>query len=68
MVSLLLLQSPKSKGFDVYIIFSYTNAEDAIWKNLHGGARGDHVQFSIEKMEVSTCEKLILFCTYSMLC
>ena len=32
MVSLLLLQSPKSIGFDIYVIFSYTNAEVAIWK------------------------------------
>ena len=46
-VSLLLLQSPKSNGFDVYVIFFYTDAELAIWKGStwsHGGARGDPVQ------------------------
>ena len=35
---------------------------------IHGGARCDPVQSSNEKVKVSTCEKLILFCIYNMLC
>ncbi|KAG2637771.1 hypothetical protein PVAP13_2NG537003 [Panicum virgatum] len=37
-------------------------------KDLHGGARSDPVQSSNEKVKVSTCVKLMLFCIYNMLC
>ena len=37
-------------------------------KDLHGGARSNPVESSNDKVKVSTCVKLLLFCIYKMLC